>query len=74
MRNWLREAREAKGMTMAGMAQKLEVSEGYYCLIESGKRQQKMDVTLLARISFALGIPLADAVSLETANPKEAHT
>lgn len=71
MRNWLREAREAKGMTMAEMAQKLEVSEGYYCLIESGKRQQKMDVTLLDRISFALGIPLADAVSQETAKSKE---
>lgn len=71
MRNWLREAREAKGMTMAEMAQKIEVSEGYYCLVERGKRQQKMDVTLLARISFALGIPLENAVSLETVTPKD---
>lgn len=52
-------------MTMAEMAQKLDISLGYYSLIESGKRQQKMDVTLLTKISSTLGVQLADAASFE---------
>lgn len=65
MRSWLKEARESKGMTMAGMAKSLDISEGYYCLIENGKRQEKMDITLLARISSALDIPIAEAATYE---------
>lgn len=65
MRGWLKEAREKNGMTMAEMAQKLDISLGYYSLIESGKRQQKMDVTLLTKISSTLGVQLADAALFE---------
>lgn len=65
MRDWLKKSREAKGVTMSEMARKLDISEGYYCLIENGKRQKKMDITLLTRISSVLDLPLADAVSLE---------
>lgn len=65
MRSWLKEAREKNGITMSEMAQKLDISLGYYSLIESGKRQQKMDVTLLTKISSALGVQLADAASFE---------
>ena len=67
MRDWLKRSREAKGMTMAEMAQKLDISLGYYSLIESGKRQQKMNVILLTKISSVLELPLTDAVSLEAA-------
>lgn len=65
MRSWLKEAREKNGITMAEMAQELDISLGYYSLIESGKRQQKMDVTLLTKISSVLGVQLADAASFE---------
>ncbi len=65
MRSWLKEAREKNGMTMAEMARKLDISLGYYSLIESGKRQHKMDVTLLTKISSTLGVQLADAASFE---------
>ena len=68
MRSWLKEAREARNIKMADMAQRLDISESYYCLIESGKRQQKMDITLSSRISQVLDIPLADIVSYETAS------
>lgn len=65
MRSWLKETREKNGITMAEMAQKLDISLGYYSLIESGKRQQKMDVTLLTKISSILGVQLTDAASFE---------
>lgn len=65
MRSWLKEARESKGVTMASMAKSLDISEGYYCLIESGKRQEKMDITLLVRISSVLDISLAEAAACE---------
>lgn len=68
MRSWLKEAREKNGVTMAEMAQKLDISLGYYSLIESGKRQQKMDITLLAKISSALGVQLAEAILNEVAD------
>lgn len=64
MRDWLKKSREEKGVTMSEMAQKLDFSEGYYCLIENGKRQKKMDITLLTRISSVLDLPLVDAVSI----------
>ena len=67
MRCWLKKARKEKGITMADMAKTLGISEGYYSLIESGKRQEKMDITLLVRISSALGIQLVDAASRECA-------
>lgn len=67
MRDWLRRSREEKGLTIAEMAQKLDISLSYYSLVESGKRQKKMDITLLTRISSVLDLPLADAVSLEAA-------
>ena len=50
---------------MASIAKSLDISEGYYCLIENGKRQEKMDITLLARISSALDIPIAEAAACE---------
>ena len=71
MRSWLKEAREARDIKMAEMAQRLDISESYYSLIESGKRQQKMDITLSSRISQILDIPLADIVANER---KEVHT
>lgn len=70
MRKWLKLERERQGITMADMAQKLDISESYYCLIECGKRQKKMDVTLMDRLSRSLGLSLAVVAEFET-NRKE---
>ena len=56
MREWLKTARNEKGITMADMADKLGISESYYCLIENGDRQKKMDIELLIRLSLILEI------------------
>lgn len=62
MRNWLKEKRLAKGMTMRDMSEKLGISESYYSMIESGDRQKKMDVTLVAGLSVALGMQITEII------------
>ena len=44
---------------------KLEISESYYCMIENGVRQEKMDLTLAAKLSVILEIPLTKILSNE---------
>ena len=66
MRGWLKEARTEKGLSMKQMGEKLDVSESYYSLIESGQRQKTMDITLVSKISSALGVSVAEIVRLES--------
>lgn len=68
MREWLKEKREERGLTMKDMAEKLGISESYYCLVESGDRQKKMDIMLVSGLSAALKIKVADIVKLEQQN------
>lgn len=65
MREWLKNSRTEKGLTMKDMGVKLGISESYYCSIEAGVRQKKMDLTLVAALSSILGIPIADIVQHE---------
>lgn len=65
MRDWLKDKRSALGFTMAQMAKKLEITESYYSMIESGDRQKKMDVALAAKLSAVLGVPLKQIAELE---------
>ncbi|MDL2214433.1 helix-turn-helix transcriptional regulator [Clostridia bacterium OttesenSCG-928-O13] len=65
MRDWLKEARTAKGYTMAALAKKLDISESYYCSIENGTRQVKMDMAIATGLSKELGVPLKRISDLE---------
>lgn len=65
MRGWLKNLRTEKGLTMKEMGTKLGISESYYCAIENGERQKKMDIVLASGISSALGISLAKIMTLE---------
>lgn len=65
MREWLKEARENKGLTMKQMGEKLNITESYYCAIEAGTRQRKMDITIAYGLSAALGLSVAKIVDLE---------
>lgn len=67
MREWLKKAREDSGLTMKVVADKLGVSESYYCAIENGTRQKKMDIVLATGLSAVLGVPLAAVVEMEQA-------
>lgn len=65
MREWLKNSRKEKGITMSELARKFDISESYYCLIENGERQKRMDISLLAKLADTLNIPIAEIVALE---------
>ena len=65
MRDWLASIRKEKGMTQLEVAKKLDMSESYYCYVESGVRQKKMDVALAAKLSVVFGIPVTKIIELE---------
>lgn len=58
MREWLKIARTEKNLTMKEISSKLGISESYYCSIERGTRQRKMDYALVAALSAILEMPI----------------
>lgn len=65
MRDWLKVARKERGLTMAELGSKLNISESYYSQIEAGSRQKNMDISLVRALSEALGIPIKEIVEKE---------
>lgn len=54
-----------EGGAMGRMAELLGISESYYCLIENGKRQKRIDIFLLSRLSDVLEKPIIELIKLE---------
>lgn len=71
MREWLYRERVDRRKTMKDMAKALGVSEGYYCLIEQGKRCPSLSVLQIRNLSKALGFPMMLAVDAELDYAKE---
>ncbi len=67
MRMWLRAMRTEKNYTMKEMGEKLNISESYYCSIENGDRQKKMDITFASSLAEIFSIPISDIVAYEAA-------
>lgn len=65
MRDWLITARTKRGFTQKQMAEALNMSEPYYSLIENGKRQKKMEISLAINIGNVLGLSLEEIVGHE---------
>lgn len=66
MRDWLKNTRTEKGLTMKELSKMLGISESYYCMIEKGERQKKMNLTQINGLSAALGIPVTEVIRKET--------
>ena len=66
MRDWLKEKRAEKKLTMKELGAKLGISESYYCAIEKGDRQKRMDMMLVTGIATALNMPVSEVVRLES--------
>ncbi|MBD5112894.1 MAG: helix-turn-helix transcriptional regulator [Ruminococcaceae bacterium] len=66
MRNYLVTLRKEKNLTQKQLAKKLDISESYYNQIENGERQKRMDITVIDRLSKALGIPASDIIRYES--------
>ena len=67
MREYLKEARLKRSLTMQDVADSFGISRQYYEMIESGERQRKMDITLIAKISDLFGIPMETVIENERA-------
>lgn len=65
MRDWLRNLRIEKHLTMKDMGEKLGISESYYSMIESGERQKKMDLIVVSGIASVFSIPVSRVIELE---------
>lgn len=68
MREWLKDARLQQRLTQKQMADAIGVTESYYCMIEGGDRQKKMDVSLAIKIGNVLGMSLDEIVNAEGVN------
>ena len=59
MREWLRDLRKSKGVTLAELGEATGMSECHMSNIEAGKRKSKgLDVVTLAKIAGRLGVDL----------------
>ena len=65
MRDWLKQKRTEKGLTMADIAKKLDLTESYYSRIESGDRQKIMDISILRKLSSVFGMTAEEIINLE---------
>ena len=65
MREYLKAMRAEKGLSMQDVADRLEISKQYYQLIESGERQQNMDITLAVKIAGVMEIPVERIIAEE---------
>lgn len=58
MRTWLIELREKHNMTQADVAKQLNVTQGYYSLIEKGERQADLNLSMAEKLSKMFNISL----------------
>lgn len=65
MREYLKELRQKHRMTQQDVAKKLGISTQYYQLLESGKRQKKLDLTVAAKLSTIFGVTVDFIISSE---------
>lgn len=65
MREYIKEAREKAGYTQQQMAEKIGISQNYYCDIENYVRQKELRMNTLSKLSEILNIPLEIVLSEE---------
>ena len=57
--------RMKRGLTMKEMGDELHISESYYCAIENGDRQKKMDITLAVGLARILCVSVEHIIELD---------
>ena len=65
MRYWLKELRSQNGYTQTEVANKLGISQNYYCSIESGERQKDLDLSFITRIASIFNVSIEWIVEQE---------
>lgn len=67
MRHYLIELREQRNESQQDVANVIGISRQYYAMIESGERQRKMDITLLADLAKHFQLSITALLSKEQA-------
>lgn len=65
MRLYLKELRDEKHLSQNEISKKLDISESYYSLIESGDRQADMSLSLMKKLADAFSVSLEFIVEQE---------
>lgn len=65
MRDYLINMRKDSGQTCKEVGEKLGITESYYLMIEQGKRQQNMDITLVVKLADVFNTSISAIVSSE---------
>ena len=65
MREWLKELRKEAGLRQIDLANALGWTEGYFCLIEQGRRVKCMDASTLSRIAEKTGTDVNELLRKE---------
>lgn len=68
MREWLKNLRQERGMTQQQVADKMGLSTSYYSFIESGERQKKMDIVVVAKLAQIFDLSIQEVADLESAS------
>lgn len=63
--------RELKGLSQQNVAETIGITRQYYQQIEAGERQQKMDITLITKLSKAFDISVSQIINNEVQDEKE---
>lgn len=58
MRSWLKQMRINSGLAQLEVANKLDISESYYCMIETGERMPKMTIEMANKLAKIFGVPI----------------
>ena len=66
MREYLKKLREKSNLSQLKISQKLDISESYYSLIESGDRHTDMSLSIMQKLSDAFNVPLEYIVDQES--------
>ena len=64
-RKYLADLREKRNESQQDVADALGISRQYYCMIESGDRQKRMDVILITSLANHFGISATEIVAFE---------
>lgn len=65
LREYLVGLREQRNESQQDVADALGISRQYYCMIENGDRQKRMDLMLITGIANHFGVSVSEIVSLE---------
>ena len=65
MREYLIEIRKNKNYTQAIVAEKLNITESYYCLIESGERQKTLALDMAQKLADIFEVPISYIIDQE---------